>query len=78
MTVSPDLSVVRDWQSESSTQCRRTRHSVQQTSGCNTTLDRNAVIPPTDNGLVVTVMDWESLALTVRSACNYPISYYET
>jgi hypothetical protein len=67
MTVSPDLSVVRMGNRESARNVDVRVTVYNKASGANTTLDRNGVSLPTDNDLLVTVTDWEDLALTVRN-----------
>jgi hypothetical protein len=67
LNLSPDLSVVR----VSNTDVNRTvdvqvGQIVKQT-GANAKLSRNGVALPTANDLVVTVTDWNDLALTVRT-----------
>lgn len=67
MTVSPDLSVVRVGNMDTATNVNVRVTVYQKESGSNTTLDRNSVSLPIDHDLMVTVTDWEDLALTVRA-----------
>ncbi|MDH5302244.1 MAG: IPT/TIG domain-containing protein [Gammaproteobacteria bacterium] len=67
MTISPDLSVVRVGNQEALTNVNVRVSVYQKDSGANTTLDRNSVSLPTNHDLMVTVTDWDDLALTVRA-----------
>lgn len=67
MTISPDLSVVRVGNQEAATNVNVRVTVYQKEGGSNTTLDRNNVNLPTDHDLMVTVTDWDDLALTVRA-----------
>jgi hypothetical protein len=67
MTISPDLSIVRVGNREAARSVDVRVTVYNKDSGANTTLDQNGVNLPTDHDLVVTVTDWQDLALTVRS-----------
>jgi hypothetical protein len=67
LTVSPDLSVVRAGNQETATNVNVRVTVYNKEGGDNTTLDRNSVNLPTDHDLIVSVTNWQDLALTVRA-----------
>jgi hypothetical protein len=66
MTISPDLSVLRMGNRETARNVDVRVTVYNKSSSANTTLDRNAINLPTEHDLLVTVTDWEDLAVTVR------------
>ncbi len=67
LTISPDLSVIRMGNREAARNVDVRVSNYMKSSGANTTLDQNSVSLPTEHDLVVTVTNWDDLALTVRS-----------
>jgi hypothetical protein len=67
LTISPDLSVVRMGNREAARNVDVRVSVYKKSSGANSTLDQNSVSLATEHDLLVTVTDWDDLALTVRS-----------
>jgi hypothetical protein len=67
LNLSPDLSVVRVGNTDANRTVDVQVGQIVKETGANAKLNRNGVALPTAHDLVVTVTDWDDLALTVRA-----------
>ena len=67
LNLSPDLSVVRVSNTDVSRTIDVQVGQIVKDTGSNAILNRNGVALPSSHDLVVTVTDWNDLALTVRA-----------
>lgn len=67
LNLSPDLSVVRVGNTDANRRVDVQVGQIVKETGANAKLNRNGVALPTAHDLVVTVTDWDDLALTVTA-----------